>query len=199
MDDYICAGGLLSSQVEVVTSVLSPSVFTDIVAWYAVYTYPRHEKVVTEQLEWKSVEVFLPTFAAERAWKDRKARLRLPLFPGYVFTRIHPSERVKVVATPGVVRILTFNGVPASIADSEIDAIRLCVDRGGTLEKHPFLKVGERVRVLTGAFEGLEGIVTRYKNGCKLVVSIDLIRQSVALEISAELLEPLRSHDVAPS
>jgi transcription antitermination factor NusG len=189
----------LSSQVEVAPSVVLPSVFREIAAWYAVYTYPRHEKTVTEQLEWKSVEVFLPTFGAERAWKDRKARLQLPLFPGYVFTRIPLSERVKVLATPGVVRILSFNGMPAAIADSEIEAVRICLERGGTLEKHPFLKVGERVRVLKGAFEGLEGIVTRHKNGCKLVVSIDLIRQSVALEIGPELLEPLRSRDVASS
>lgn len=167
-------------------------ILKDTPSWYAVHTYPRHEKTATEQLEWKGVEVFLPTFASERRWKDRKVWIRPPLFPGYVFTRIHPSERTKVLATPSVIRILSFNGAPAPIPDSEIEAVRLCVERGALLEKHSFLEVGQRVRVLRGAFEGLEGMVIRRKNGCKLVVSIDLIHQAVALEISADLLEPLQ-------
>lgn len=173
--------------------MLSTPALTDSLAWYAVYTYPRHEQTVTEQLEWKSVEVFLPAFTSERRWKDRKVSIQIPLFPGYVFTRIRPSERARVLATPSVVRILSFNGIPAPIAEPEIQAIRLCVERGATLEQHAFLKVGERVRVLAGPFEGLEGIVIRHKSGCKLVISIDLIRQSVALEIDAKLLVSLHA------
>ena len=182
----------MSVLAEPLPSLLQPSQVNDAPSWYAVYTYPRHEKAVKDQLDWKSVESFLPTFASERHWKDRKVSIDLPLFPGYIFTRIHLSERVKVLAVPSVVRMLSFNGVPAPIANSEIDAIRLCLERSAVLEKHPFLKVGERVRVLRGAFEGLEGVVVRHKNACKLVLSIDLIHQSVALEIAADLLEPLR-------
>jgi transcription antitermination factor NusG len=179
--------------------LIPPSATADSLAWYAVYTYPRHEKTVTEQLEWKSVEAFLPTFAYESRWKDRKVTIAAPLFPGYVFTRIRSSERARVLGTPSIVRILSFNGIPAPISDDEIDAIRLCVDRGATLEKHSFLKVGERVRVVAGSFEGLEGIVIRQKNGCKLVISIDLIHRSVALEVNAELLEPLPAPDANQS
>jgi transcription antitermination factor NusG len=171
---------------------LSASQVSDALSWYAVYTYPRHEKAVKDQLDWKAVEVFLPTFASERRWKDRKVSIDLPLFPGYIFTRIHPSERIKVLSTPSVVRMLSFNGVPAPIAASEIDAIRRCLESSAVLQKHPFLKVGERVRVTRGAFEGLEGVVVRHKNGCKLVLSINLIHQSVSLEVAADLLEPLQ-------
>lgn len=182
----------MSVLAESLPSLIPASQLSDASSWYAVYTYPRHEKAVQEQLDWKGVEVFLPTFTSERHWKDRKVCVDLPLFPGYVFTRIHPDERIKVLSTPSVVRMLSFNGVLAPIADSEINAIRLCLERNAALEKHPFLSVGERVRVLQGAFEGLEGVVVRHKNGCKLVISVNLIHQSVALEISADLLEPLR-------
>jgi transcription antitermination factor NusG len=159
--------------------------------WYAVYTYPRHEKVVREQLESQSVEAFLPTFVTESRWKDRRVRTQTPVFPGYVFTRIRLVERSKVFNIPGVLRILSFNGVPAPIDDSEIDAVKLCLERGGVLKPHPFIEVGGRVRVRSGMLEGLEGLVTRCKNDRILILPIALINQSVAVEVDAELLEPL--------
>jgi transcription antitermination factor NusG len=164
---------------------------SDAPRWYAVYTYPRHEKVVTEQLESKSVEAFLPTFVTESRWKDRRVRIQTPAFPGYVFTRIKVAERSKVLNIPGVLRMLTFNGAPAPIDDSEIDAVKLCLERGGTLKPHAFIEVGERVRVRSGMLEGLEGLVTRCKNDRILILPIALINQSVAVEVDADLLEPL--------
>jgi transcription antitermination factor NusG len=164
---------------------------SDIRRWYAVYTYPRHEKVVTEKLESQSVEAFLPMFVIESRWKDRRVRIQTPVFPGYVFTRIKLAERIKVFNIPGVLRILSFNGVPAPIDDSEIDAVKLCLERGGTLKPHPFIEVGERVRVRSGLLEGLEGLVTRCKNDRILILPIALINQSVAIEVDADLLEPL--------
>ena len=168
------------------------SVSEQIPHWYVAYTYPRHEKAVADQLSRKSVETFLPTFYKSSRWKDRRVTLDLPLFAGYVFTRISACERARVLAVPSVIRILSFRGVPAPVSDAEIDAIRLCIGRGAILEPHQFIAVGDRVRVKEGAFEGLEGIVVRYKNSCKLVVSIGLIHQSVALEIEANLLEQIR-------
>jgi transcription antitermination factor NusG len=159
--------------------------------WYAVYTYPRHEKVVTERLESQSVEAFLPTCVIESRWKDRRVRIQTPVFPGYVFTRIKLAERSKVFNLPGVLRILSFNGVPAPIDDAEIDAVKLCLERGGTVRPHPFIEVGERVRVRSGMLEGLEGLVARCKNDRILILPIALINQSVAVEVDADLLEPL--------
>jgi len=169
--------------------------------WYVAYTYPRHEKSVTQQLSQKLVEVFLPTFNQTSRWKDRRVRIELPLFPNYVFTRISAKDRARVLSVPSVIRILSFRGVPAPVSESEIDAIRFCLERGAILEPHQFIAVGERVRVTAGAFEGLEGIVLRHDNNCKLLVSIGLIHRSVTLKIQAELLEtvrPRRADDPLP-
>ncbi len=116
--------------------------------WYAVSTYSRHEKAVKAYLETKAIEAFLPTVTAQSRWKDRNVQLTLPAFPGYVFVRISMQECGRVLSTPGVSRILSFNRVPAPIDRAEIDALRLCVDRcGPAVEPHHFLEVGERVRV----------------------------------------------------
>lgn len=157
--------------------------------WHVAYTYPRHEKAVTEHLKGRSFEIFLPTYRHANRWKDRRVVLELPLFPGYVFARFRDSERGKVLAVPGIIRILSQHGRPAPVSDAEIDAIRICVTNGTELERHHFVAVGDRVRVREGSFEGLEGFVVRNGNGQKVVVSISLIRQSVALEIDSRLLE----------
>jgi len=173
--------------------VFTAPVATDAPRWYAVYTYPRHEKAVAEQLEAKRVEAFLPIFESRSRWKDRNVKISRPLFPGYVFTRITMGDRGKIVSIPSVVRILSFNGRPAEISDQEIENVRLCVGRGATLEAHPIPKIGERVRVCSGVFEGVEGIVLDRKNKCKVIISISLIYQAVALEIDSKHLEPVRS------
>ena len=159
--------------------------------WYAVYTYPRHEKAVKKQLESKSIEAFLPVFLTENRWKDRRVQIQNPLFPGYVFTRINLSERSRVLTIPGVIRMLSFNGIPAPIDDSEIEAVRLCMERGAALEPYPFLEIGDRVRVRSGVLEGLEGLISRCKDERRLIVPISLINQSVAVEIDVQFLELL--------
>jgi transcription antitermination factor NusG len=181
-----CQANPLQSHIPMLLHAVS-----DVPRWYAVYTYPRHEKVVMEQLESRSVEAFLPTSLIESRWKDRRVRIQTPVFPGYVFTRIKLAERSKVFNIPGVLRMLSFNGAPAPIDDSEIDAVKLCLERGGTLKPHPFIEVGERVRVRSGMLEGVEGLVTRCKNDRILILPIALINQSVAVEVDADLLEPL--------
>jgi transcription antitermination factor NusG len=157
--------------------------------WFVAYTYPRHERSVANHLAQKSVESFLPCLTKTSRWKDRQVKIEVPLFPGYIFTRISPNERVKVMSIPGVIRMLSYNEVPVMVSNSEIDSIRLCLSRGGKLEPHRFIAIGERVRVKEGIFQGLEGFVVRHHQGCKLVVTVGLIHQSVALEIEEDLLE----------
>jgi transcription antitermination factor NusG len=157
--------------------------------WYVAYTYPRHEKLVVDQLAQKSVESFLPTLTKTSRWKDRQVKIDVPLFPGYLFVRMLASERIKVVSIPSVIRILSFNEVPIPVSDADIEDVRLCINRGGTLQPHRFIAIGERVRVREGIFEGLEGFVVRHRTGCRLVVTVALIHQSVALEIEDTLLE----------
>ena len=170
-------------------------------AWYAVYTYPRHEKTVARYLDDQSFEIFLPLFTITSQWKDRRVRITQPLFPGYVFTRISLDKRVGVLGSPGVIRIVSFNGIPAPIDEAEIAAVRRCVT-AVTIQPHPFLAIGERVRVREGVFEGVEGIVLRRNNRCKLVVSLGLIGQGLAFEIESEQLEsltPKDRHDFSPT
>jgi len=159
--------------------------------WYAAYTYPRHERVVAEQIESRGVESFLPTSTVASRWKDRTARIQVPLFPSYVFAKVELARRVAVLSIPGVVRILSANGAPLAIPDCEIDAVRRCLGEGAKLESHSFLVSGTRVRVRSGPFYGLEGIVTQDDEKYKVVVSITAIHQSIALELDRECLEPL--------
>jgi transcription antitermination factor NusG len=169
--------------------------------WYVAYTYPRHEKLVADQLAQKCVESFLPTLTKTSRWKDRQVKIDVPLFPGYLFTRISANERLKVISIPSVIRILSFNEVPVAVSDADIEDVRLCANRGGNLQPHRFIAIGERVRVREGVFEGLEGFVVRHRNGCRLVVTVALIHQSVALEIEEALLEcvcPPLIHPSAP-
>jgi transcription antitermination factor NusG len=160
-------------------------------SWYVAYTYPRHERAVAEQLAQKSIECFLPTVSTIHVRKDRKVTLQLPLFPGYLFTRISPEERLRVVSIASVIRMLSYNEVPAPVSDDDINAIRFCLSRGGKLAPHRFIAVGDRVRVKEGIFQGLEGFVSRHHSGCNLVVTVALIQQSAALEIEEHLLEPI--------
>lgn len=159
--------------------------------WYAFTTQPRHEKRVAEQLQSRSIEAFLPLIAAPSRWKDRQVVLERPVFPGYVFARIDLHQRRQVFCLPGIVRMLSFNGQPARIDDAEIEAVRTCLAGGNNPKPHPFLDIGERVRVKSGSLIGLEGIVLRHKNHCRIVFSITLIHQAVAVETDAILLEPI--------
>jgi transcription antitermination factor NusG len=165
--------------------------------WYVAYTYPRHEKAVADQVQLRSVETFLPTYTVKSQWKDRRVQLELPLFAGYVFTRMTVRERVKVMSVPSVIRILSYRGMPVPIGDAEIDALRMCVANGAKFEPHAYIAVGDRVRVREGAFEGLEGVVVRRSNQCKLVVSLSLIHQSVALEVEPGSLEIVKAMNLA--
>src|ERR1700681_3755407 len=137
--------------------------------WYAAYTCAKHEKGVTQQLERRSVECFLPLYESVRRWKDRQIRLQLPLFPGYVFVRLAPCERLKVLQVPGVARLVGFNGSPAVLPAGEIEALRVSLAKHLRTEPHPYLTVGRRVRIKQGPLEGAEGILIRKKNALRVV------------------------------
>jgi transcription antitermination factor NusG len=172
-------------------------------AWWALYTRHQHEKVIAEMLSAKGFEVFLPLYESTRRWKDRRKILSLPLFPCYVFVRGGLDRRLQVLTTPGVHMILYRGDQVAFIPESEIEAIQRAVDGSFRVEPHPFLKCGARVRVIRGALEGVEGILTRKKNLCRLVLSVDMLAQSVAVEVHASDVEPCgsdsRERDIGPS
>lgn len=154
-------------------------------AWWAIYTRHQHEKAVEEILRAKGFEVFLPLYESVRKWKDRRKLLSLPLFPCYVFVRGGLDRRLQVVTTPGVHMVLTRGERVAMIPGSEIEAIRRAVEGPFRVEPHPFLRCGERVRVVRGPLDGVEGVLMRKKNMSRLVLSVEMLAQSVAVEIDA--------------
>lgn len=153
--------------------------------WYAVCTRSNHEKSASTQLEQRSIEHFLPLYESVRRWKDRRKRLELPLFQGYIFVRIPLQERLRVLVTPGVVRLVGFDNRPAALPDGEIEALRGVLLHGVHSEPHPYLSVGRRVRITRGALAGMEGVLIRKKGRVRLVLSIDLIRQSAMIEVDS--------------
>lgn len=157
--------------------------------WYALYTCARHEKRVAEQIERRSFSCFLPVYRSVRRWKDRRKELELALFPGYVFVQMALEEKLRVLEVPGVVHLVSFNGQPAPVPAEQIETLRKRLSNARQIEPHPYLSKGRRVRVHSGAMQGLEGIVVRRKDSCRIVFSIDLIQRSVAVEVDEADLE----------
>jgi transcription antitermination factor NusG len=158
--------------------------------WYALYTCPRHEKRVAEQVEQRRISCFLPLYRSVRRWKDRRKELDLALFPGYVFVRIAPEERLQVLRLPGVVRLVTSNGQPVALPEADIESLRRGLAKHLPMAPHPYLKVGRRVRLSRGPMAGLEGILRRRKEGLRLVVSIEMLMRAVAVEVDEADVEP---------
>jgi transcription antitermination factor NusG len=158
--------------------------------WWAVYTRHQHEKVIADVLTAKGFKVFLPLYESTRRWKDRRMVLSLPLFPCYLFVRGGLDRRLQVMTTPGIHTILYRGDQVAVIPDREIEAIQRAVDGSSSVEPHPFLKCGTRVRVIRGALEGVEGILIRKKNLIRLILSVDMLKQSVSVEVHASDVEP---------
>jgi transcription antitermination factor NusG len=161
-------------------------------AWWALYTRHQHEKTVAEVLSSKGFDVFLPLYESVRRWKDRNKTLTLPLFPCYVFVRGGMTRRLQVVTTPGVHTILYTGERIAIIPNEEIDAIRRAVNSSSRMEPHPFLRCGEKVRVTRGSLEGVVGVLVRKKSLFRLVLSVEMLAQSVSVEIDASDVEPAK-------
>lgn len=157
--------------------------------WYALYTLPRHEKRVADQIERQGFACFLPLYRSIRRWKDRRKELALVLFPGYVFVRMALQSRGRVLQLPGAVHLVAFNGHPAELPDEEIEGLRGRLAGSGNIEPHPYLCAGRQVRVRSGPLQGLEGIILRTKDRCRIVLSIHLIMRSVAVEVDDGDLE----------
>jgi transcription antitermination factor NusG len=157
--------------------------------WYAVYTSANHEKRVAEQMGVREVEHFLPLYASVRRWKDRRVMLELPLFPGYVFVRMAPRDRMRVQQIPGVARLVGFDGAPMALPEEEVEALRTSLASGVRAEPHPFMTAGRRVRVREGPMAGMTGTLVKRKNKARFVVSLELIQRSIAVEIDEADLE----------
>lgn len=170
---------------------------SDDTSWWALYTRHQHEKSVSSVLSAKGFEVFLPLYESVRRWKDRNKLLSLPLFPCYVFVRGGLERRLQILTTPGVHMILTRGEAVAVIPEAEIQAIQRSLDGNLHVEPHPFLKSGDRVRVIRGSLEGVEGLLVRKKSLVRLVLSVEMLAQSVAVEIDAADVVPVVEPEVS--
>ncbi len=149
-------------------------------------TRARHEKFVRDQLKGLGIESFLPIVRRLSQWTDRKRPVDFPLFPGYCFARLTRERSLSVLKASGVVRIIGGSGRPEPIPDVEIDAVRKLMLHPLSYDSHPYLRQGTRVRILCGPLEGMEGILAREENRHRVVISVNLIQQAAAIEVSLE-------------
>jgi transcription antitermination factor NusG len=161
--------------------------------WYGLQTRPRHEKIVAQRLEERGVKTFLPLVTEVHRWSDRKKSVQMPLFSCYVFARFIPnrSERLRVLRVDGVFGLIGASGEGAPIPDEQIDAVRQVVEGQLPWSSHPFLKIGQRVRIRSGALDGMEGILVSRNGDRTLVISVDAIQRSLAVRVEGYQVEPV--------
>ncbi len=162
-------------------------------AWYALYTRSRFEKKLLLDLTQRSIEVFLPMREVLSRWKDRRKRIWMPLFPGYIF--IHhvntPANRYRVLNLPGAVRFVGGEGHAEPVPDEQINAVRRFLEASISVDPYPYLQVGRRVEVIAGPLCGIQGILAQKKGKFRFVLQVDLIRQAISIEIDASDVKPL--------
>jgi transcription elongation factor/antiterminator RfaH len=157
--------------------------------WYALYTKPRHEKKVNISLVEKDYETFLPLITRIRQWKDRKKKVEIPMFSSYLFINFDYKNRFNVLETDGVVKIVNFHGVPASVPDWQIDSLRKMLEFPARICLEKYIKPGEIVEIVDGVMKGMRGMVIKRKNEERLFLSIEGIMQSVSIEIDQALVK----------
>jgi transcription antitermination factor NusG len=163
------------------------------VNWHALYTRHQHEKTVAQILSGKGFETFLPLYSSANRWKDRTKLVCLPLFPCYVFLKANAGRTLNILTTPGVHSIVSVAGTPVTIPEKEIDDLRLAVGSGAPLQPHPLLKIGDRVRVKAGPLAGVEGVLVRHKNVCRVVLTLEMLGKAAAVEVDALVIERVRA------
>jgi transcription antitermination factor NusG len=164
----------------------------DIENWYAVLTRARHEKVVAHRLSEKGVTTFYPTVTEMHRWSDRKKNVELPLFSCYLFVKLMPSNenRQKVLRIDSVLSLVGADRMGTPIPDEQINAVRALVSEQLPYSYHPYLKTGQRVRIRSGALDGVEGILVSRKGDRKLIISVDAMQRSLAIQIDGYDMEP---------
>jgi len=162
-------------------------------SWYAVQTHARHEKIIAQRLREQGVTTFLPMYSEVHRWSDRRKVVELPLFSCYVFVRLLPTneQRLRVLRQDGVFNFVGIRGQGTPIPDEQIDAVQTLISQELPWSNHPFLKIGQRVRIRGGALDGVEGILQGRNGDQTLVISIDAIQRSMAVRIEGYDVEPI--------
>lgn len=161
--------------------------------WFAVRVRSNHERTAAMHLVDRGYEEFSPSYTVERRWSDRKKAIEQSLFPGYVFCRLNPENRLPVLSAPGVVSLVGCGRIPVPIPDEEIERIRTMVQSGLLVSPWPFLEAGQTVLIERGPLTGVEGILEEVKGKCRLVVSINLLRRAVSAEVDRHWVRPVKA------
>ncbi|MGA8144178.1 MAG: transcription termination/antitermination NusG family protein [Candidatus Acidiferrales bacterium] len=161
--------------------------------WFALQVRTRWESSTAVLLSGKGYQTLLPTYQTKKRWNGRVKQLSAPLFPGYVFCQFDALKRLPILVTPGVIAVVGRGRVPFPVDDSEIAAIQTIVSSGFQAEPWPFLEIGQKIRIESDALSGLEGILINFKGNHRIVVSVSLLRRSVALEIDRSCVSPVGS------
>jgi transcription antitermination factor NusG len=164
-----------------------------ILPWFAVRVRSNHERVTALHLRSRGLEEFAPTYRTECQWSDRRKEVERFLFPGYVFCRLNPNDRLPVLTIPGVVGLVGFGKAPAAIPDTEIESVRRTVGSGLLVAPWPFLSAGQSVLIERGPLMGVEGILQEIKKAFRLVVSIQMLQRSISVEVSRSWVRPVNT------
>ncbi len=158
--------------------------------WYAIRVKSRCEKMVSDQLQQKGYEQFLPMYWSRRLWSDRVKVLQLPLFTGYLFCRFDIEKRLAILRTTGVVNIVGKGRVAVPVDPQQLEDVRLAVTCGQNVKPWASLEVGQRVRVELGPLRGVVGALVRYKNESQLILRVDLMQRAMAVEVAENWVVP---------
>ena len=166
--------------------------------WFAIGVAPRHEKAVSQLLDHKGYETFLPLYSRRHQYERRAREFQLPLFPGYLFCRVDPAVRLPILTTPGVRHFLGAGRVPIPVEEAEITALQRAVLSGISMAPHAFWRIGQKGRIASGPLEGVEGIVMDTRKPLRLLLSVTLLQRSVILEIDADCVVAENSREATP-
>jgi len=160
-------------------------------SWFALRLRSNYERVTGEHLRDRGYEEFAPSYKVEKRWSDRTKQVDQFLFPGYIFCRFDPNDRLPILTVPGVVDVVGFGKSPEHIPDVEIERVRRMVESGLPVSPYPYLQVGQAVLIEQGPLAGVEGILVAEKGKTRLVVSVNLLQRSVAAQVDRRSIRPI--------
>jgi transcription antitermination factor NusG len=161
--------------------------------WFALRLRSNYERTTVAHLRERGYQEFAPSYQVEKRWSDRTKQIEQFLFPGYIFCRFNPNDRLSILTAPGVVDVVGFGKLPERIPDAEIERVRRMVDSGLPVTPYPYVQVGQALLIERGPLTGVEGILVEVKGKVRLVVSVNLLQRSVSAEVDRQSIRPIQN------